>query len=425
MDKIPPWSDLLQELLTKIFEHLPSNSLDILSFRSVCKSWRSSSSSSSSPNPTIFPPLPLAVPCPPYYNQFRDVAVLSMTAIYALHPPNPNSIKDNTPSCWITFIDQSIREKLSIRKPFSKACYYLPRKFPRTLNLFSFHVSDLGRFYNLSYVTTPDGKLTKRCACFGMVRKVVLYKNGDEFVVLALSDEGELGLLRLRLGDGDDKLLGVMALTKSDWEIVHDGKGFHFDDFVDFKGKILAIDRRGRVYKIVVGVCSSSTVMSVISPPIVGGGGRRKRLVESLGRLYLVVRCYVRGEKDAYLKVYELNGNTNKWVEVKSLGDRTFFFGIEFSFSASKEELHSSYGKNCILFKERSFLNYNGVDDEPALFHNLAEHDLRIGVWRMDDAANVNVIGSCPGYSDLFWPPPTWILPNIKPRSKSSRRRKK
>ncbi|KAL2906987.1 hypothetical protein RDABS01_005697, partial [Bienertia sinuspersici] len=298
---------------------------------------------------------------------------------------------------FILFVDQSNPEKVSIRKPFSQFSYSLPVNFPRNFNLLSFHASELGRFYNLSRPLNRDANLDRlsEFVFSGLIRKVVLFSIDNLFFVVGLADDGKLGLLRLGLGDKNENLGGQLQ-----WEIIHDAKGYRFDDIVDFRGRMLGIDRRGRVYKLEIG-SSSPVMISVIAPPIAGGGGRRKRLVESLGRLHLVVRSNIREETDAMFKVYELNENTKKWVVVKSLGDRTFFFGLDFSFSASADELRGSCGKNWVLY-----------DDDSDLFRNLKSKDLHVGVWRLEDAAHLGVIGSHPELAKVFWPPPTWIWPN-------------
>lgn len=308
------------------------------------------------------------------------------------------------------FVDQSNLGKVSIRKPFTNASYSLPINFPRTLDLLSFQPTELCRFYNISRFSKEDGSLTRLTSWSGLVRKVVLLSSVCGFVVVVLSEEGKLGLLRLGLGDNDN-IYEVLS-TQAKWDVIHDGKGFRFDDIVDFKGRLLGIDRRGRVYKIEIGGSSSPIVINAVVPPIIGGGGKRKRLVESLGCLYLVVRSNVRENTDPMFKVYELKEGAKKWVEIKSLGGRTFFLGLDFSFSASAEELHGSCGKNCVMFKQRSFLNYRGYDDDFDLFRKLKSDALHIGVWNLEDAARLGVIGSLPGYSNVLWPPPSWIWEN-------------
>ncbi|KNA24603.1 hypothetical protein SOVF_014150 [Spinacia oleracea] len=415
MGRFPPWSDLPQELLSTIAEFLTSNPIDLLSFRSVCKSWSLSLPS----QPWILsPPLPINTPPPPHSIHSRysfplsyggsikrpDATVLSVTVIYVLRPPIEQLLPSWMPKVCFLFLDQASPGKFSIRKPFSQFPYSMPINFPGYLTFLGFRASELGRIYNISYLSNSNGKLTKPSS-FGVVHKVVVFSNDYGLTVVALSDEGKLGMLKLGLRDNYDNLV-----TELKWEIVHDGKGFRFDDIVDFKGRLLGIDRRGRVYEIEIG-CASPAKMNAIVIPITGGGGRRKRLVESLGRLHLVVRCNVVAETDSLFKVYVTNEGTKRWVEVHSLCDETFFFGVGFSLSVAAEKLHGSCGKNCILFKEHSFLNYSGYDDDSALFKKVESVNLNVGVWKMEDASHLGLIGSHCGYSALLWPPPSWIWP--------------
>ncbi|XP_021713666.1 F-box protein SKIP23-like [Chenopodium quinoa] len=407
MGIIPPWSDLHEELLTSIAKCL--NPIDILSFRSVCKSWYSSSSYSlSSPLSTLFPPLPLTIPSPPnsLLNRFSsvlnpnatdDAVVLSATVIYAYRPLIDEDFPSWMPRVSLLFLDQSVSGKVSFRKPFCRVPYSMPINFPRTLNLLDYRVSELGRFYNLSYL--PKGSV--KPSVFGIVHKVVLFSNDNGLAVVVLSDFGKLGLLRLGLSFEN-------VGSETEWEIIHDGKGIQFDDIVEFKGRVLGIDRRGSMYEIKIG-CANRLKMDAnhaIVSPITDGGGNRKRLVESLGRLYLVDRSNISAEND---KVYELNNK--KWVEVNSLGDQTFFISPEFSFSLEAEKLHGSYGKNCILFNEQSFLNYDGYDDDYVKFMTSVSNYLHIRIWHLEDASHLGLLESPLGYSNLFWPPQSWLWP--------------
>ncbi|XP_074309137.1 uncharacterized protein LOC141643742 isoform X2 [Silene latifolia] len=66
-----------------------------------------------------------------------------------------------------------------------------------------------------------------------------------------------------------------------------------------------------------------------------------------------------------------------------------------------------TYMKNCILFVKNSFRTYSGYDDDYKDFPKLKNSELDIGVWHLDDTDHA--IESYPHYSDLLWPPPSWI----------------
>ncbi|KAH9626033.1 hypothetical protein KSS87_014811 [Heliosperma pusillum] len=384
----PPWSDLPEELLSTIANSLTSNSVSIITFRSVCRSWRSS--------------------CPPLFNPYilspnthHSVytcggykCFLSITIICAFYrrPLQSSLIEFSSlsPDACVLFLDEYNPGRLSIRKPFSIQSYDRPINFPNNINVLDFNVRELGRFHNINFDT---GRL-----CDDSV-KVIRFTNAP--AAITLNGDGTLWTYRFDVG---------IEMERVRPEIKHDGKGFRFDDIIEFKGRVLGVDRRGRVYAIKY---HSSKMTSFIAP-IVGGGGRRKRLVESLGLLYLVVRCKVdprKNDKRTKFKVYELNEGMKKWSEITSLGDRSFLFGRNFSFSASARELGPCV-KNCILFARFSFLSYNWTDDGYYKCHSILENNgLDIEVFHLHDADISGVIESYPGYSDSIWPPPSWIWP--------------
>ncbi|XP_074309136.1 F-box protein SKIP23-like isoform X1 [Silene latifolia] len=402
----PPWSDLPQELLSTIANTLTSDPISIRTFRSICRSWRSSCPPL--PHSSILSPfLPLSIlSAPSALVPGSSCSFLSVTIIYVLHRPHQLSsdiefspLLSNT---CILFVDEFTTGKLSIRKPFSSASYSTPINFPN-INSIDFNVRELGRFHNLSY-SSDSGyygnqqsyKLNKPQFCLTSgVDKVVMFPNAS--AAITLREDGTLGMYRLNVGINEE--------ISSRCESKHDGKGFRFDDIVEYKGRVLGIDRRGRVYQINY----HSSEMTSFVAPIVGGGGRRKRLVESLGLLYLVVRSkeeFRKSDKKPKFKVYELNEERKKWREIASLGDRCFSFGPNFSFSASAQEF-GTYMKNCILFVKNSFRTYSGYDDDYKDFPKLKNSELDIGVWHLDDTDHA--IESYPHYSDLLWPPPSWI----------------
>ncbi|KAL9241782.1 hypothetical protein vseg_015848 [Gypsophila vaccaria] len=420
----PPWADLPPELLSAIANFLTSNSnpnpnpnpnsLSIYAFRSVCNSWRSSFPPI--PHPSILSPiLPITAILPPSSVYTRpcssphcsDTCLISITIVYSLRPKEIHS--NLSTSCFVLFVDEFDSGTLKIRQPFSRRSYSLPIFFPVKVNLFDYHAREIGRFFNLSYCYYYDDKQGVRVKKPRFrsedVLKVVLFCDGSAAV--ALFHGGKLGLIRLDLGVN---VVGKCRSSGRHWDVIHGGKGFQFDDIVEYKGRVMGVDRRGRVY--LIGRSSSEINLVVRSSSIGRGSGRRKRLVESLGGLYLVVRYNVGDEMDGIVtfKVYELNIDRRKWVEVKSIGDRVFFFGIEFAFSSSGQDV--SCGKNCILFKQNSFRPYSGDDsDDSEAFGCSQSDDLFVGVCHLDHATHVGAIESYSGFLDGLWPPPAWIWP--------------
>lgn len=281
--------------------------------------------------------------------------------------------------------------KVSIRNPSTGRPFSTPLDFPRKLNLLNFGASEIGRFYNLTY----DGhKLFEPNGWYEEFLKVIFVSSGSMIVALFA---GNLGLLRL--GTIENKV-------KPKWEIILTDT--HFDDIVDYDGRLLGINSVGGLYEMMGHDVSG---MREIVPPItdMGGGGKRKRLVESSGGLYLVsvTSNVAHGQP---VRVYGLNEETRRWIEVTSIGDQILFFGFSFSFSASAQEFEGFCGKNCIIFEQPSF-NKSGYLRR---FHDLAWSCLKVGACHLEDGAAVRAIESYPCYSDILWPPPTWIWMNTK-----------
>ncbi|KAL9241784.1 hypothetical protein vseg_015850 [Gypsophila vaccaria] len=400
----PPWSDLPPELLSTIANFLTPNpyntSLDIVAFRSVCNSWRGSSFPPTS-RPSI---LPISTIPPPSLVHYSPLCFLSTTIVYSLRPKQIDS--NFPPSRFVLFVDEFEPERLQIRQPFSRWPYSVPVFFPKTVNLFDYHAREIGRFCNLTYNCNNDNEIGVRFARSGFASydalKVVLLCDGSAAV--ALFKRGKLGLLRLDFG------INVVSRSNSQWEVLHDGKGFRFDDIVEYKGRVLGVDRGGRVYEI--GRSKSEINLIARSTLTARRSGGRKRLVESLGSLYLVVRCKVGGPKDVnvFFKVFQLNVERKKWVEVSSIGDCVFFFGHDFSFSASAEDV--SCPKNCISYRKYSFKHsHSNKIDGREVFCSLGSDGVEIGVYLLGAAAHVGASELHSGYLQTLWPPPVWIWP--------------
>ena len=164
---------------------------------------------------------------------------------------------------------------------------------------------------------------------------------------------------------------------------------------------------------------SPSLTVTEIAPPVFGGD--KKCLVESDGELFLVDRYLsigpdddpgvnhddeIYGHNDTYIvdttvwfKVFKLDQSEQKWIEVKSLGDRVLFLGDNCAFSASATDL-SGCKRSCIYFTDK-FFRLNKEEDS-------AFKTRDIGVFNLENG-NIGPLASYPDYSQLFWPPPAWI----------------
>lgn len=209
---------------------------------------------------------------------------------------------------------------------------------------------------------------------------------------------------------------GKLAMYKSGdkrWSIIHDMPS-PYDDVILFKGDFYAVDSTGRA--VLVGLSSN---VALVANPVFGGD--KKFLVESSGEL-LMVDMYLSmgppevdlsdenedvfeqfdgclGERTVRFKVFKLDREGKKWVEVKSLDDRMLFLGDDCTFSASASDL--SCCRNCIFFTDNFF--YSG-GEEDGVFKGRD-----IGVYDMENGS-IAALTDYPEYSKLFWPPPDWIL---------------
>jgi hypothetical protein len=373
MDKeVVNWSNLSEELLPYIGKSLDAG-IDILRFRSVCVSWRSS-----------IPPLREISPCLPLRFPYADSngnavdAFVSQSTIYRLEPSdeNPNIPASSSSSKgWLIKVEESETGKIRLLNPLS--CLhsrFLPASFPNGINLLDFRVVEVSKSYKLQY---SDG--SPICG----VSKVVLYPNSawtsvKDCMIFALYDGGKLGFAKY----GDEK-----------WTLVDD-KNSNYDDIIVYKGQFYVIDRLGIVSWI---ECSSLKLIQFF-PPLCGLG-TQKHLVESCGEFYVVDRYFKRERRLRHhenmnhnlpryhvcprtvdFKVYKLDQELGDWVMVQNLGDRVFFLGNDSSLFVSARQFGGCKW-NCIYFTD--------------------END--IGVFCLEDH-NIEKMVNFPDYSHIFWP---------------------
>lgn len=295
-------------------------------------------------------------------------------------------------------LEEEKSKKLRLMDPLSKIVKVerLPDGFPKVLNLFNFKVSAISKAYGLQYVGRPNEPPTEFNELKSIsIKKVVTSSSGSgEYAIMAIHTAGKLGYIKL----GD-----------KEWSIINDGHSrSHYDDIAYHKGKFYALDFTGRVL-----VIDSPLKFSEIANPLRGSlhGGRYLKLVESCGDLFLVDRSE-RGR--IKFVVYKLVNDKNCWVEVKNLGGRAFFLGDDCTFSLSAKDL-SGCKENCIYFNEMDILEDDG--DYPG-------YDA--GIFDLKDS-KTRRLSSVAGYSQIFWPPPTWLTadehkPNkLKPNKPSKR----
>lgn len=384
------WSQLPRELLNLIAEHLVSET-DLLRFRSVCTSWRSS-----------FQSKPFPIPAPILPNKgISDSSwgfYFSKRTIFRLGLPYPHS--QTSPSDgWLIKLEPDGPQRMQFLNPLSRSIFKpLPTNFPKTLDLLHFRISELGNEYTLQYINYRPFASSIGDAGDVYMEKVAFssnLSNGIEgFVLLTIHVSGKLALLKF----GDKK-----------WTIIDDLPS-PYDDVIFYEGEFYAVDTTGRT--VVVGVENNLNV-NVVADSVFGGD--KKILVESCGELFLVDKhlsvgldddlgyeeevefseefdCFT-SERTVRFEVFKMDGNLKKWVEVKNLGERMLFLGDNCSFSALASDFTGCKG-NCIFFTDP--LEDGGLKSRG------------IGVFDME-SGSMEPLANYSGYSELFWPPPAWV----------------
>ena len=394
----PDWSIIPDDIWSIIGKCL-DNRIDILRFRSVCKPWRSLINPF---NDSI--PLPrFSFPFPPYSSAIQ--AFVSETTIYRINRPqlhqDPNpSTSSSSSKGWLIKVEEYQRGKLRLLDSLS--C----RRIKDITNGFPDNLFELSEF-SLTKLTTAYGlKYVHGSSTIAGVNKVVLSPNSnlgqvETCSIFVIYDNGKLGFAK----NGEQDLTLV------------DNRIFDYNDIIVFKGQPYVVDRWGTVSWI-----DSSLKVVQYSPPTFGLGGR-KHLVVSNGELYVVDRYLDQNPapypdensahdninfnlfhrhplrrrrfdflhpKSVDFKVYKLDEEWGRWVEVNCLGDQAFVLTYDCSFSVSAHEFEGFKG-NCIYFTEQF--------DMDLAFRRLG----RLGgcVFSLEDHT-IEDLPSTPGYSQIF-----------------------
>ena len=305
------WSALPKEILPLIGKTAQAR-IEVLRFRSVCASWRSSIP----PLRGISPPLLLPFPFP--INSAGGQSFLSQSTIYRLEPldDNPNLSTCSSKS-WLVNVEEFEPGRVRLLNPLSSLhiSRFVTGSFKKLINLLDFRVVEVGKAYKLQHSSGMN---------IAGVNKLVLFPNSkwtgcvEDKLIFGLFHEGKLGCVKY----GD-----------KNWTSVDD-HNFYYDDITVYKGQPYVVDRLGTVSWI-----DSSMKLIQFSPPLCGLGNQ-KHLVESCGELYVVDRFFDRERrfdhdlrryrvcpKTVNFEVYKLNQEWGRWVMVKNLGDHVFFFG--------------------------------------------------------------------------------------------------
>ncbi|XP_022132482.1 putative F-box protein At1g65770 [Momordica charantia] len=386
------WSELPSEIWSAVGKRL-NNYIDVLRFRSVCRSWRSSLP----PFQETSPPPRLRFPSSTTAESFSVHVFLSQSTVYRLSPLHPQPSPNDSSSCSSTRPNGRLvkLEKLELPKmrllhPLSKRQIgYNLKSVPdeqKEFNLLDTRIDKLATSYSL--------KFTDDICVPGIAKVVVAIPNSEECTIIAVYEGGKLGFARL----GDEK-----------WNLI-DEQNFHYDDVIVHNRQYYAVDKWGTIFWI-----DSSMRLVQFSPPLIGLG-HRKHLVECGGEL-LVIDRFVDQErqfrhpihhidrdpvaisKAIDFKAYKLDQEWGRWVEVKNLGNLSIILGNDCSFSVEASKFDGCI-QNCIYFSDSN-------DDEFSVRSSIRVFDLEGG--------RIGKILAYPGIIDIFSRPPIWLSKSLPP----------
>lgn len=380
------WSELPDEIWAAIGKCLTSR-LDVLRFRSVCKSWRSFIA----PFHDSYPPLRLRFPLP--FSSKAD-AFVSQSTVYRIERPRD----DQDPSSstflkgWLVKVEEFEPGKMLLLDLLSsRRIRDSPSMFPKVFSLLEFRMVELSKAYALKYILGSS-------SIAGINKVIISPDSGSgsgsgsigESAIFVIYDQGKLGFANN--GAEDFTLI--------------DNRILDYNDIIVYKGQPYVVDRWGTVSWI-----DSSLRVIQFSPPLFGFGSR-KHLVVSSGELYVVDRYLDRDvnmqdcddnsnnndgvnfnallrqplrrrrfdywqAKTVDFKVHKLDEEWGRWVEVKNLGDQAFILGADCSFSISARDFAGFHG-NCIYFTEQLDLDLalRGLGNSDAGVFNLENHTI-------------------------------------------------
>ncbi|KAM0055043.1 putative F-box domain-containing protein [Helianthus debilis subsp. tardiflorus] len=286
------WSQLPRELLDLISTHLISET-DLLRFRSVCTTWRSSIN----PFTSRFPILPNAGISDTTWGFY-----LSKRTIFRVGLPDPDPAQTHIP--WLIKVERDNPQKTHLMNPLTGSEFIpLLPGFPRSLNLLNFRVSELGQEYALQYISyRPNANSIGDSVTLYMEKVAFCNVGVDGFVLLTIHVSGKLALLRKGSVFGGDKKF-----------------------LVECDGELFMVDK----------------YLSVGPENDVEDDDENYEFYEDFD-------CFM-SERTVKLEVYKLDREEGRWVEVKDLGDKMLFLGDNCGFSASAEEFPGCKG-NCVFF---------------------------------------------------------------------------
>ncbi|XP_044507269.1 F-box protein SKIP23-like [Mangifera indica] len=326
-------------------------------------------------------------------NPKDNIYVFVESVVYAIKPID----KEASPTpIWLVKVEESKPGRVQIKDPLTKLWFKnLPKILPKSLNLLDYQVQEITRSYSLVSLAVlgsgddPNG-IYKRHGSFHIkaVYTSDLDETDDGFAVMARFTGPMLSLWR----NVDKKWSHInmgLAVPQYIWDFIYHNEKFYA---VATTGFTLMVDSK------------SLTVTTFLDPPKSLKRSSILYFVEASGDLLLVARSDKFKDQEDFLMVFKLDEKKAEWVEMvdgEELKEKIIFLSDdESSYCVSARELPGCKG-NSVYFVENKLVYFSASLDGYPMKDAW-------GVFSFDDGKMVN-LRDFPGYSNPFWPPPSWL----------------
>ncbi|XP_073525755.1 uncharacterized protein [Phyllobates terribilis] len=392
------WSDLPSSIVSLIAT-LADSDIDLLRLRSVCSSWRSFLSLPPRKK-TSLPALKkrgdefLCMNPKESCNRSNHGSYnLIENTLYRLSSPIDPSVG------WMFKASNTNANNFPLLIPLSANTKLRPppHTIPKHINLLDYQISEISKSYRLQPVNcegSPKHLFSVRC--FRKVIPLFNYVVDCEFAALGFESSGDLSYWR----SGDEN-----------WTPLNT-KGRFIQDAIFFDGRCYAIDRKGLLF-----VLDSKMQLTVVVAS--SHGGANHSLVkcdsdlyvasETCGVAYEIVPGYAPWYVDK-MKVCKLNKCDGKWDCVEDLGDKIFLLSEDGSAVVSAKDFHGCKG-NCVYFSGLLYKDITRKYQSKTSIEIVEPYGHLAIIYHLDKKITVKMHED--GESrKLYWPPPSWLMPN-------------